>query len=99
MHTGSPLRHLVYASGILFLVISLGTVGYVLIERWSAFDGLYMTVMLRTFEIAAIVTSGCLVLGRHRKALAHLGLLFKHGKVGKTYWAVVEGGPDAVIRF
>jgi tRNA pseudouridine32 synthase/23S rRNA pseudouridine746 synthase len=39
-------------------------------------------------------TSGCLVLGRHRKALAHLGLLFKHGKVKKTYWAVVEGGPD-----
>jgi tRNA pseudouridine32 synthase / 23S rRNA pseudouridine746 synthase len=38
-------------------------------------------------------TSGCLVLGRHRKALAHLGLLFKHGKVGKTYWAVVEGNP------
>ncbi len=40
-------------------------------------------------------TSGCLVLGRHRKALAHLGLLFKHRKVDKTYWAVVEGGPDA----
>src|SRR6201989_3593493 len=39
-------------------------------------------------------TSGCLVLGRHRKALAHLGLLFKHGNVGKTYWAVVEGGPE-----
>jgi tRNA pseudouridine32 synthase / 23S rRNA pseudouridine746 synthase len=40
-------------------------------------------------------TSGCLVLGRHRKALAHLGVLFKHGRVGKTYWALVEGGPDA----
>nr|WP_245431165.1 RNA pseudouridine synthase [Rhodoplanes roseus] len=40
-------------------------------------------------------TSGCLVLGRHRKALAHLGLLFKHGQVKKTYWAVVEGGPEA----
>lgn len=40
-------------------------------------------------------TSGCLVLGRHRKATASLGLLFKHGKVGKTYWAVVEGGPAA----
>ncbi len=38
-------------------------------------------------------TSGCLVLGRHRKALAHLGLLFKHGRIGKTYWAIVEGGP------
>jgi tRNA pseudouridine32 synthase/23S rRNA pseudouridine746 synthase len=38
-------------------------------------------------------TSGCLVLGRHRKALAELGRLFKSGRVGKTYWAVVEGGP------
>ena len=38
-------------------------------------------------------TSGCLVLGRHRKALAALGKLFKAGRVGKTYWAVVEGGP------
>src|SRR5438477_10052384 len=40
-------------------------------------------------------TSGCLGLGRHRKATASLGLLFKHGKIGKTYWAVVEGGPEA----
>jgi tRNA pseudouridine32 synthase / 23S rRNA pseudouridine746 synthase len=38
-------------------------------------------------------TSGCLVLGRHRKALALLGKLFKQGKIGKTYWAVVEGSP------
>ena len=37
--------------------------------------------------------SGCLVLGRHRKALAELGRLFKSGRIGKTYWAVVEGGP------
>ncbi len=45
-------------------------------------------------------TSGCLVLGRHRKATASLGLLFKHGRISKTYWAVVEGGPvedDGVI--
>src|ERR1051326_2856072 len=40
-------------------------------------------------------TSGCLVLGRHRKALAHLGALFRHGRVAKTYWAIVEGGPEA----
>src|ERR1700694_2887503 len=40
-------------------------------------------------------TSGCLVLGRRRKALALLGKLFKQGKIGKTYWAVVEGSPDA----
>ncbi len=39
-------------------------------------------------------TSGCLVLGRHRKALAELGRLFKTGGIGKTYWAVVAGGPS-----
>jgi tRNA pseudouridine32 synthase/23S rRNA pseudouridine746 synthase len=33
------------------------------------------------------------VLGRHRKATASLGLLFKHGKISKTYWAIVEGAP------
>jgi len=40
-------------------------------------------------------TSGCLVLGRHRKALAQLGKLFRNGTIAKTYWAVVEGSPDA----
>jgi len=38
-------------------------------------------------------TSGCLALGRHRKALARLGKLFMQGKVEKTYWAVVAGAP------
>ena len=40
-------------------------------------------------------TSGCLALGRHRKALARLGKLFMQGKVAKTYWAVVAGAPPA----
>jgi tRNA pseudouridine32 synthase/23S rRNA pseudouridine746 synthase len=39
-------------------------------------------------------TSGCLVLGRHRKALERLGNLFKHGRIEKTYWAIVEGAPE-----
>ncbi|MBL1257414.1 RluA family pseudouridine synthase [Methylocystis sp. Sn-Cys] len=39
-------------------------------------------------------TSGCLVLGRHRKALDRLGKLFKTGRISKTYWAVVEGAPE-----
>jgi tRNA pseudouridine32 synthase/23S rRNA pseudouridine746 synthase/23S rRNA pseudouridine1911/1915/1917 synthase len=38
-------------------------------------------------------TSGCLVLGRHPKALRRLGRLFSEGKVEKTYWAVVAGTP------
>ena len=36
-------------------------------------------------------TSGCLVLGRNREALAKLGTLFRNGLADKTYWAVVIG--------
>ncbi len=38
-------------------------------------------------------TSGCLVLGRHPKALRRLGRLFATGRVKKTYWAWVAGTP------
>ena len=38
-------------------------------------------------------TSGCLVLGRHPKALRRLGALFAGGLVEKVYWAIVEGPP------
>jgi tRNA pseudouridine32 synthase/23S rRNA pseudouridine746 synthase len=38
-------------------------------------------------------TSGCLVLGRHRRALARLGALFADSQVEKVYWAVVVGRP------
>lgn len=40
-------------------------------------------------------TSGCLVLGRHPKALRKLGRLFSEGRVEKVYWAVVAGAPPA----
>src|SRR5688572_19228691 len=35
-------------------------------------------------------TSGCLILGRQRHALATLGKLFAANKVKKTYWAIVS---------
>ena len=40
-------------------------------------------------------TSGCLVLGRQRKALAKMGKLFESNKVKKKYWAVCYGRPPA----
>ncbi len=36
-------------------------------------------------------TSGCLVLGRHAKALRRLGILFSSAQIKKTYWAIVKG--------
>ena len=38
-------------------------------------------------------TSGCLVLGRHDKAIRRLGKMFMQGQVGKAYWTVVLGEP------
>lgn len=39
-------------------------------------------------------TSGCLILGRHRKALSKLGKLFQAGRIEKTYWAILRGVPE-----
>lgn len=39
-------------------------------------------------------TSGCLVLGRHPKALKRLGELFADGGVKKTYWAIATRAPE-----
>lgn len=39
-------------------------------------------------------TSGCLVLGRNRKALARLGHLFMQGRVSKRYLALVTAVPS-----
>lgn len=38
-------------------------------------------------------TAGCLVLGRHDKAIARLGKMFMQKRVEKIYWTVVLGGP------
>lgn len=40
-------------------------------------------------------TAGCLVLGRTAPMLARINALFAARRVGKTYWAVVRGGPAA----
>jgi tRNA pseudouridine32 synthase / 23S rRNA pseudouridine746 synthase len=42
------------------------------------------------------LTSGCLVLGRHGKSIAHLGKLFTQGRIKKCYVALVLGYPPDV---
>ena len=39
-------------------------------------------------------TSGCLILGRHPKALRKLGKLFQEGRIEKTYLTIVKGAPE-----
>lgn len=40
-------------------------------------------------------TTGCLVLGRHPKALRKLHRIFAEGRAGKVYWAICRGLPPA----
>lgn len=39
-------------------------------------------------------TSGCLILGRHKKALRRIGKLFTNKLIKKTYWAILVGRPE-----
>ncbi len=39
-------------------------------------------------------TSGCLLLGRHREALARLGKMFEKGSIQKRYLAIVKNAPE-----
>jgi tRNA pseudouridine32 synthase / 23S rRNA pseudouridine746 synthase len=43
-------------------------------------------------------TTGCLVLGRHPRALRTLGELFQQRKIVKTYWAIVQGNWPAGLE-
>lgn len=40
-------------------------------------------------------TSGCLILGRHDKALKRLGRLFEAHRIDKVYWSLCRGAPPA----
>ena len=39
-------------------------------------------------------TSGCLILGRHPRAMAELNQMFRDERIHKTYWAIVQGSPE-----
>lgn len=41
-------RRFAFLGGLILLTLTMGTTGYVLIEKWSAFDAFYMTLMTIT---------------------------------------------------
>ncbi len=41
-------RNLIFAAVMLFLVVSMGTAGYMILEKWNFLDSLYMTVITLT---------------------------------------------------
>lgn len=83
----SVVRHTLMASAVLVAIIASGTTGYVLIEHWSVFDALYMTVI-------TLATIGY----GETHPLSDLGRAFTIGLIliGVGYIAYVFGG---VTRF
>jgi voltage-gated potassium channel len=81
------VRHTVLAALFLLTVLAGGTIGYVLIEGWSAFDGFYMTVITLA-TIGYGETHELSVPGR----VFTLGLIF----LGVGYLGYAFGG---VVRF
>ena len=82
------------------LPVHRGRLGSASLEDY--FDGLRFGLRDRP-ELAHRLdsdTSGCLVLGRHRKALARLGRLFQSSLIEKTYWALVTSAApgDSVLN-
>jgi len=59
----------------------------------SSFDALRFGLPRRSSGPSADKDTSAAWCSAHRKATASLGLLFKHGRISKTYWAVIEGGP------
>ena len=38
-------HHIIFAAMMLILVLSMGTAGYMILEKWNFLDALYMTVI------------------------------------------------------
>lgn len=57
-----------------------------------AFDNRRLPTLLHRLDRD---TSGCLILARHPKAVKRMSALFEAGRIGKTYWSVLEVLPEA----
>jgi tRNA pseudouridine32 synthase/23S rRNA pseudouridine746 synthase len=57
-----------------------------------AFDNRRLPVLVHRLDRD---TSGCLILARHPKSVKRMSALFEAGRIGKTYWAVLDALPEA----
>jgi len=48
-----PVRHLRFSLAALVAIIAIGTFGYSMVEDWSLFDSLYMTVITLSRQSAS----------------------------------------------
>jgi len=89
-----PIRHLRFSALILAAIIAIGTFGYVLIEGWSAFDSLYMTVI----TLATVGFREVHDLSDHGKAFTILLIVFGAGIIAYSAGSLIQFMVEGQLR-
>ena len=82
----NPVRHLRFSLLILLATIALGTAGYTLIEGWSPFDSLYMTVI----TLATVGFREVHDLTHEGKAFTMVLIVFGAGIIAYTVGSLIQ---------
>jgi len=89
-----PFRHLRFSLLILVLIITLGTVGFTLIEGWSAFDSMYMTVI----TLATVGFKEVHDLSLEGKAFTMLLIVFGAGFIAYSVGSLIRFTVEGELR-
>lgn len=89
-----PVRHLRFSLVILVCIITLGTAGFSLIENWSAFDALYMTVI----TLATVGFKEVHDLSIEGKAFTMLLIVFGAGFIAYSVGSLIRFTVEGQLR-
>lgn len=89
-----PVRHLRFSLFILVLVVALGTAGFAVIEGWSAFDSLYMTVI----TLATVGFREVHILSDEGKAFTMLLIVFGAGIIAYAVGSLIQFTVEGQLR-
>jgi voltage-gated potassium channel len=90
----NPVRHLRFSLLILLATIGLGTLGYNLIEGWSLFDSLYMTVI----TLATVGFREVHDLSAQGKAFTMVLIVFGAGIIAYTVGSLIQFMMEGQLR-
>ncbi|MEJ2698612.1 MAG: NAD-binding protein [Desulfuromonadales bacterium] len=90
----NPVRHLRFSLLILLATVGLGTAGYTLIEGWSPFDSLYMTVI----TLATVGFREVHDLSPQGKAFTMVLIVFGAGIIAYTVGSLIQFMMEGQLR-
>ena len=89
-----PFRKVLFSLLTLFILIGGGTAGYVLIEEWSAFESLYMTVI----TLATVGYKEVYELSHEGKVFTIVLIIFGTGALAYTFGSMIQFMVEGQLR-